>query len=351
MMPPRRWSLSLLVAGLASCASYNAMWNAERHATDARRLEHLGQTSEARAQWAQAAAKARAGRTMKALVLQVEGLAYSGSCQDAATPRARARDSVADLALRERLALADAACALAAADPARADAALAAPLASRSAERRSRAEYVAGQAALLRSDYDAAIVRFNRSRVPGAAARALVGQQRALITHAAQLADLKPIVAELNRLLRTASGTDNASHLVDLLTQLQAVAETPGARLRVAELARDSLQATTLAGQLFLETAAADTGSLFAPKALIAALSVLPDRRDSIVALLDARYAASPYTRAFHGDASVAYAAAEDSLAREMGMQVGRRAAVSAGARFEAPPPIPGRRGPPFDRP
>ncbi len=342
MRPPRPWMLSLLAAGLASCASYNAMWNAEQHARDARRLEQLGQTAEARAQWAQAAAKARAGRTAKALVLQAEGLAYSGSCQDAATPLARAQGSLTEVALRERMDLADAVCALAAGDLARADAALAMPLASRNAERRSRAEFVAGQAALVRWDYDAAIVHFNRSRVPGAAGRALVGQQRALITRAAQLADLKPIAAELSRLRSGASGTEDASHLVDLLTQVLAVAETPGARFRVAELARDSLQAPALAGRLFLETATGDTASLFAPKALIAALSVLPDRRDSIVALLDARYAASPYTRAFHGDPSVAYVAAEDSLAREMGpARSAGRPAVSAvelfGTTFQNP--------------
>jgi len=356
MIPPRRLGLPLLVAGLAGCASYNAMWNAEQHAKDARRLEQLGQTSEARAQWAQAAAKAKSARTAKALVLRAEGLAYSGSCEDAAMPLARAADSVTEIALRERLGLAVAACALVATEPARADAALAAPLASRNAERRSRAEYLAGQAAMLRSDYDAAIVRFKRSRIPGAAARALVGQQRGLITRAAQLADLPPIVTELNRLLHSVGGTEEASHLVDLLTQVQAVAETPGARFHRAELARDSLHATALAGQLFLQTAAGDTGSLFAPKALIAALSLLPDRSDSIVALLDARYAASPYTRALHGDPSVAYAAAEDSLARAMGMQVARSAGVApvaAGARSEVrlPPPTPGRRGPPLDRP
>jgi hypothetical protein len=109
------------------------------------------------------------------------------------------------------------------------------------------------------------------------------------------------------------------------------------------------LHAPLLAGRLFLDAAAADSASLYAPKALIAALAVLPERRDSIVALLDSRYAASPYTRVFHGEQSIAYAAAEDSLAREMGVQVaGSRAAV-AGVLFDAP--VPGPRGPRLDRP
>jgi hypothetical protein len=351
MTPASRWSTLLFAAGLAGCASYNAMWNAEQHAKDARRLEHLGQMSEARTQWAQAAAKAKRVPTDKGLVLQVEGLARSDACQDIGAPLARARAKVTDQPSRERIDLAEAECAVAAGDPARADAALVAPLASRNAERRSRAEYVAGRAAVQRSDYDVAIVHFNRSRVPGAAGRALVGQQRILITRASQRSDLQPIAAELNRLVHTVSGTEDAGHLLELLTHVQAVAETPGARFQIAELARDSLQASVLAGHLFLETAASDTGSLFAPKALIAALALLPDRRDSIIALLDSHYAGSPYTRAFHGDASLAYAAAEDSLAREMGMRVARSTPVPPAVRLEVPPPTPGRRGPPVDRP
>jgi hypothetical protein len=341
----------LLAAGLSGCASYNAMWNAEQHAKDARRLEHLGQMSEARTQWAQAAAKAKRVPTDKGLVLQVEGLARSNACQDIGVPLAQARARVTDQVFRERIDLADAECAVAAGDPARADAVLRAPLASGNAERRSRAEYVAGLAAVQRSDYEVAILHFNRSKVPGAAGRALVGEQRALITRAAQRSDLRPIAAKLDSLVHTMNGTEDAGHLLDLLTQVQAAAETPGARFRAAELARDSLQASTLAGQLFLEAAASDTGSLFAPKAMIAALELLPDRRDSIVALLDSRYAASPYTQAFHGEASQAYAVAEDSLAREMGMRVTRSTPAPSAVRLDVPPPTPGRRGPPVDRP
>ena len=126
---------------------------------------------------------------------------------------------------------------------------------------------------------------------------------------------------------------------------------TPAARFRAAEIARDSLHASALAGQLFLDAVAADSTSLYAAKALIAALVLLPDRRDSLVALLDSRYAGSPYTRAFHGQPSVAYAAAEDSLARELGVPGGgtRDNPVSAGVLFDAP--VPGPRGPRLDRP
>jgi len=176
-----------------------------------------------------------------------------------------------------------------------------------------------------------------------------VAQQQLLIARASRRSDLTPIATELTRLLRTVSGTDDASRLLELLTHVMVVPETPATRFRTAEIARDSLHAWPLAGQMFLETAAADAGSLYAPKALIAALVVLPERRDSIAALLDSRYAASPYTRVFHGEPSVAYAAAEDSLARELGMQVARSPAASSGVLFDAP--VRGPRGPRLDRP
>jgi hypothetical protein len=145
--------------------------------------------------------------------------------------------------------------------------------------------------------------------------------------------------------LRTAKGSEEACRLIELLATVSVVAETPAARFRIAEIARDSLHAPALAGQLFLDAVAADSASLYAPKALLAALMVLPERHDSLVALLDSRYAGSPYTRVFHGQASVAYAVAEDSLARALGVQSGdsRRSGVSA---VVSGAPVPGPRGP-----
>ena len=128
-----------LSTGLAGCASYNVMWNAQRHANDARRFEQLGQQAEAKGAWAQAATKAAGLSTEKALVLRVEGLAYSGACQGMAEPLGRVRARELDRELRERMALAEAACAIDAGDAARAQATLAEPLGSRNIERRSRA--------------------------------------------------------------------------------------------------------------------------------------------------------------------------------------------------------------------
>jgi len=348
-----RGLVSVAAGVLASgCAYYNAMWSAEHHASEARRLEQRGQASEARAEWTQAASKAEAVTLRHprsrwaddALVLQAEALVRSGACRDAAGPLARARANVKDLALRERADLAAAECAIGAGAALDAEAALTAPLESSNSGRRSRAEYLAGQAATLRSDYDAAIAHFGRSREGAALGRALVGQQRLLITRARTRADLTPIAADLNRLVRAEHGVDAATRLLGLLMQVMAAAETPAARFHIAEVARDSLQAPALAGQMFLDAAGGDAGSLYAPKALIAALVLAPDKHDSIVAVLDSRYAASPYTRAFHGESSVSYTAAEDSLARVQGVGTAPSIRRPLEARFGAPRP--GPRGP-----
>lgn len=461
------WGGLALIAALAGCAYYNAMWSAEQYAKGARKLEAQGQQSQARSQWAQAAAKAEAvvikhpkSRWVDdALVLQAEGLARSGSCDEAEDAIERARERTKDVALRERVDLADAECAVAAGRTVQADAALVEVLKSKDAARRSRAQYVAGVSAALRLDYGGAVEHLRRSHEPAARparARALLelGQGRAaeaaavidtiggdpvfeteradllaglaevggpemasasldrLLTHArlpfaeqarlliadgdrraaqgdypaataryhraievagltsseaatahvraqrlnavqaTQRSELTPVIAELTELSRAGNG--EAKHLLDLLGQAAAAPPGAGARFRIAELVRDSLGAPALAGQLFLEAAAADTASLYAPKALVAALPLLPDRHDSITAVLDTRYATSPYTRAYHGEASVAYVAAEDSLARELGVEVARAGgggATTAASGLRSAIPVPGMRGPQLDEP
>jgi hypothetical protein len=448
---------------ITGCAYYNAMWSAEQYAKGARKLDAKGQESEARAQWARAAAKAEAVAVKHphsrwvddALVLQAEGLARSGSCGDAGDAIARARAVAKDVALRERIDLADVQCALAANNPIQAEAVLTGALGSKDQSRRSRAEYLAGEAAAMRLDYATAIEHLRRShelaarparanvllalgdataaaavidtiggdptfvaeradllaqlavvggpemasatldrllthtRIPFAeqghlliadgdrrlaqgdypaaqtrynraivvaglasveAATAHVRLQRLAVVRATQLSDLTPVMEELRIMTRGEGGNAEAKQLLDMVTRAVATHPSAGARFRIAEIARDSLGATALAGQLFLAVAASDTASLYAPKALVAALPLLPDRHDSIAAVLDTRYPNSPYTHAYHGEASIAYAAAEDSLARELGVEVARTAAVRpSGLRFGAP--VPGIRGPRLDEP
>jgi len=451
-------SVIALSVGLGGCVYYNAMWSAEQHAKDARSFEQRGQLSDARSAWALAAEKAgnvalrhpRSRWADDALALEAEGLARSGACDEAADPIGRLRANVTDAVLRERVELAAAECAVAAAHPLEADRALALPLQSRDAGRRSRAEYLAGTSAALQLDYAAAAIHFARSHDPVAiaaharalldagqsqeaaavidvlpptaafeveradllaqlasvggpetASRALdralargrlsateqarllvadanrllahgaydlaasrfrqavlaapvgtleagvaqVGLEQVRVSRAATRDELAPVVTALTRLGNDIAAAQ-AKRLLDLIRLAIAIPETPGARLRAAEIARDSLNAPLLAGQVFLDVAAADTGSLYAPKALLAALPLLPDRRDSIARLLDSRYATSPYTRAFHGDVSVAYAAAEDSLARELGVAV---APAPAPVVAHVDLPLPGPRGPLLD--
>ena len=452
---------------LGGCAYYNAMWSAEQYAKGARKLEAQGRESEARSQWAQAAAKAeavvikhpRSRWADDALVLQAEGLARSGSCDAAESVITEARATAKDVALRERLDLAEAQCELSAGRPVQAQAALTGALKSKDQSRRSRAEYFAGVAAAVRLDYGAAVEHLQRSREPAArparahallalgraaeaaavidaigddpipeteradllaqlaavggpemasatldrlltharipfdeqarlliddgdrraaqgdyqeadasyrhaivvagltsntAGTAHVRRQRLIVAQATQRSDLTPVIEELKDLSRAEGGNSEAKTLLDLVSRTAAsppgTGGAGGARFRAAEVARDSLGAPALAGQLFLEVAAADTGSLYAPKALVAALPLLPHRHDSIAAVLNARYPTSPYTQAFHGEVSVAYAVAEDSLARELGVEVARTAMASAsGTRFAVP--IPGMRGPQLDEP
>jgi tetratricopeptide (TPR) repeat protein len=452
-----RRALTILLAVMsAGCAYYNAMWSAERYAKDARRAERRGQVAEARSQWAQAAVKAervairhpRSRWADDALTLQAEGLARSGSCDEAGDVIKRVRETVSDRALLEGVSLVDAECALNARQPVQALSAVGPALASRDESLRSRAELLAGHAAAALLDYDAAVTHFERSREtaarpalarvlitadrptdatrviesltgveyatdrpdlltrlagtagPAAASTALdrllargkriqfqelaqlliadadrrfangdyeaaaeryqraatlapaatseaglaaLGTQRVLLTGVRDRAEVKPIEAALAR-LSMEPGAVAAKRLLDLVRQVTIIPETPAAGFRAAEVARDSLSAPALAGSLFLDGAERDTASIYAPKALVAAISLLPDRRDSIVAVLDARYATSPYTRAFYGEASVAYAAAEDSLARELGVQIARTAVPLAGRRIDMP--LPGPRGP-----
>jgi hypothetical protein len=430
--------VTALTGVFSACAYYNAMWSAERLATDARRLEADGRDGEAKSTWARAAVKAesvmarhpRSRWADDALVLRGEALARSGACAAAAGPLAKARDSVTDRALRERADLAAAECALRAGGAHLAAVAglLEGVLASRNPDRRSRAAYLAGQAAAARRDLAAAVALLGRSAEPaagparvrallsagwlpdatalldtlagrrfvesdwialldelssvagsveasrtldrvlararprfaararlllrdgdrllvggdagGAAARyasvvrltptspegelARVLRLRAAAAGADSLADLAPIVAELDRILRAGTGGGGAQAAQALRQLLDSVvparnAPSEPAAFRAAELVRDSLHARRLAGRLFLRFAAEHPASLFAAKALVAALPLAPERRDSITVLLEATYAASPYTRALHGEATPTYAAAEDSLARALG--------------------------------
>ncbi len=183
--------------------------------------------------------------------------------------------------------------------------------------------------------------------------QARVRRIRALAARADSLPDLVAVSAELSRLTRGEGGgaaAGEARALEGLLRRVLDLGDLEeGSDFRAAELARDSLGALRLAGGLFLRFARERSRSIFAPKALVAAAALLPEVRDSLVAELAGRYPASPYTLALRGDASPAFAAAEDSLARALGLDIAAPAEPVRISRVA--PPVPGPRGPALDPP
>src|SRR3989441_9293786 len=126
------------------------------------------------------------------------------------------------------------------------------------------------------------------------------------------MGDLVTVRARLGAVAQGAAAGD-ARALGELLGRVLATPDVDvGGQFRTAELIRDSVGAAHLAGRAFAAFAREHPASLFAPKAVVAALTLLPDARDSLVSVLESRYATSPYTLALHGDASAAFAAAEE---------------------------------------
>jgi hypothetical protein len=166
------------------------------------------------------------------------------------------------------------------------------------------------------------------------------------VAAAGRVEDLEPVNRALSQLDQTggAAGAEARAPL-RLLRRMVAPDAGEAERFRAAELARDSLGAPRLAGVLYLDLARRFPASVFAPKALVAALPLLPGAMDSLVAVLDTSYRTSPYTRALHGEASPGFTAAEDSL----GLALGLRPAAAAVAPAGIAPPVPGPRGPPLD--
>ena len=114
-------------------------------------------------------------------------------------------------------------------------------------------------------------------------------------------------------------GVSDARHLQGILTQLNGPDTTVIGAFRAGEIARDSLYADPLAASLLLGFARRHPSSVFAAKAIVAAMPLSPEHADSLSHELEARYAASPYSLALRGAPSPGYDVAEDSLARLFG--------------------------------
>jgi hypothetical protein len=182
----------------------------------------------------------------------------------------------------------------------------------------------------------------------GQAAR--VRRLRVNAAQAGTLAELRTVKARVDRLAQAITA-GAALHEVQALQRLIRSVIAPGDAgealpFRSAELARDSLRAPHLAASLFIAFARDRPASLFAPKALVAAAALSAERRDSLIAVLHETYGGSPYTLALRGEASPGYAAAEDLLARALGVVLEQPPAFVASL---VAPPVPGPRGPPLD--
>lgn len=116
-----------------------------------------------------------------------------------------------------------------------------------------------------------------------------------------------------------------ADQVLQLLGRLDTLANAPSTPdvhwfLR-AEMLRDELHAGPLSARAFAEMATRFPSSPWTPKALVAAIAAGAPQPDSLRAILDARYASSPYRLAALGLAgdiagAEAYRALEDSLGR-----------------------------------
>jgi len=188
--------------------------------------------------------------------------------------------------------------------------------------------------------------RAARDRPEGATARA--GQLRVRAARLTTPAELDALSEELGRMMGGGARPGPAVGALDRLVKRIAQADTDlVAQFRAAELARDSLRAPALAGALFLDIAARHPESLFAPKAMVAAVPLVPERRDSLLTTLARNYPTSPYLAAVRGELSPAYAALEDSLARALGIAAPVALVVRGAGGVAAP--VPGPPGPWWD--
>lgn len=182
----------------------------------------------------------------------------------------------------------------------------------------------------------------------GEASLARVRLQRIAVQRAATVTDVAQVRDALQRYVAAypgSAGGGEAQALAALIGRITDPEPKEAAEFRAAEVARDTLRAPALAGRLFLDYAARRPESLFAPKAIVAALPLLPGQGDSLRALLRERYGQSPYALALQGEPSPLFAAAEDSLAQGLG--VARQ--LETELRGQVLPPVPGMRGPWLD--
>lgn len=231
------------------------------------------------------------------------------------------------------------------------------PRARLTAGERARLLLSDGSRLLQSRDPVAASVRFlqveNAAPDSAEAAKAKVAGIWAQVAQARSLDSVTVFAAELGPFVAGGPAVADARRLRGILNQLVGPDTSVTGAFRAGEIARDSLYADPLAASLLLRFARRHPGSLFAPKAIIAALPLSPERADSLSQTLDGRYAASPYSLAMRGALSPGYDQAEDSLARLFGIRskpVGARTGPGFIKAVRTAPQT-GKRGPMLEPP
>jgi tetratricopeptide (TPR) repeat protein len=130
-----------------------------------------------------------------------------------------------------------------------------------------------------------------------------------------------------------------AAALVRLMAKADSLGRIAGAEdahwFARAEFWRDSLDAPVLAARLFGGMAERFPDSPWTPKAILAAAALLHPASDSLLRLLETRYADSPYTVAARGGSDERYAVLEDSLRAALATPGAPRAGGATGPRGE----------------
>ena len=162
------------------------------------------------------------------------------------------------------------------------------------------------------------------------------------------IADLTPIASRVDQIVSRGAGPSQheAEVAQRVLGEVRSPENTDIGYFRAGEIARDTLVAPALAAAWFGRIPQQFPNSLFAPKALIALAMLSPGTSDSVLAVLDSTFPASPYTMALRGDVSPAYQALEDSLGEALGLtKLGVPALFAQGIGTA----VPGQKGPQLD--
>ncbi|HEY7613224.1 MAG TPA: hypothetical protein VH764_09540 [Gemmatimonadales bacterium] len=176
---------------------------------------------------------------------------------------------------------------------------------------------------------------------PEYAARAQLALIRQRLSSVTSAPELGPLVAELDaRAAARTTVSSEAAMVRDMVKRVQLAVDSASAGAArsdlqlflAAETARDSLAAPALAASLFRAIVEGLPDSPYAPKAILAGKALDPGWGESVLPLLEERYALSPYVAMTRGEEPYGYRELEDSL-----QTFARGLAAASGGRVARP--------------